>query len=183
MARFSDIKRGAQLKTALDRYIEHIQTAGTRPRRIGQYGARNLTTYLYFKPFTIDVAADEVVVARCTPESDTKLRTIVDGVAAASVSSSLGANSVVSLPKFRAARIVYFENGTRSVQVTSSQITGQEYLKYAGERFSLPFGAAADTDDMMDAFAQAKAAILEANSAAEVKRVSLTRERIGVEAA
>lgn len=181
--RFSDVKRGAKLNTALNNYINYLQTAGTRPSRIGTQGPRNLSVYLYIQPFTVTVAADEYLQARCTPDSDTKLRAIVNGVSDAAVTNTLGANTVITLPKFKAARIVYFENSTRSVSVQSSDVTGLQYLKYNGERFSIPFGAQAAANDQTDAFLQAKAAILAANAAAAVKRVSLTREYVGVEAA
>lgn len=181
--RFSDVKRGAKLNTALTNYINYLQTAGTRPSRIGTQGARNLSVVLYIQPFTAQVAADEFLMARTTPESDTKLRTIVNGVTHAAVTNTLGANTIITLPKFKAARVVYFENSTRSVSVQSSDITGLQYLKYAGERFSLPFGANADADDQMEGFLEAKAAILTANAAAAIKRVSLSREYVGVEAA
>lgn len=181
--RFSDVKRGAKLNTALNNYITYLQTAGTRPTRIGTQGARNLSVFLYVQPFTVTVDSDEYLQARCTPDSDTKLRTIVNGVSGAAVTTTLGANTLISLPKFRASRVTYFENSTRSVSVQSSDVTGLQYLKYAGERFSLPFGAQTATDDQQDAFLQAKAAILAANQAAAVKRVSLGREYVGIEAA
>lgn len=183
MTRYSDIKRAAKLKQGLDNYINYLQTLGTRPSRIGTQGPRDLSVNLFLQPFTVTVAVDERVQARCSTESNTKLRTVVDGANDASVSTTLGANTLISLPKFRAARIVYFENSTRSVQVETSDVTGLQYLKYAGERFSLPFGAQAATSDQTDAFLAAKAAILAANAAAAVKRVSLTREFVGNEAA
>ena len=181
--RFSDVKRGAKLKTALDNYITYLQTAGTRPSRIGTQGPRNLSVFLYVQPFTVTVAADEFLQAKATPESNTKLRTVVDGTSLAAVTATLGANTLITLPKFRASRITYFENSTRSVSVQSSDVTGLQYLKYAGERFSIPFGAQTATADQTDAFLQAKAAILAANAAAAIKRVGLNREYVGIEAA
>ncbi|MGB3201116.1 MAG: hypothetical protein WBA99_09445 [Nodosilinea sp.] len=129
------------------------------------------------------VATDEFLQARCSQDSDTKLRAIVNGVSEAAITNTLGANTVIALPKFRAARVVYFENSTRSVSVQSSDVTGLQYLKYNGERFSIPFGAQTATSDQTDAFLQAKAAILAANAAAAIKRVSLSREYVGIEAA
>jgi hypothetical protein len=182
MTRYSDIKRAARLKTGLDNYITYLQTAGTRPSRIGTQGARNLNVTLYIQPFTVTVAADEYVSGRCTTESDTKLRTVVNGANDAAVTNTLGANTLIQLPKFRPARVLYFENSTRSVAVETSDVTGLQYLKYAGERFSIPFGAQAATSDQTDAFLAAKAAILAANGAAAIKRVSLSREYVGIEA-
>lgn len=179
MTRYSDIKRAAKLQVGLTNYINYLQTLGTRPSRIGTQGPRNLDETLFIQPFTVTVAADEVIQARCSTESRTKLLTIVNGAADAAVTTALGGNSVITLGKFRPARVVYFENSTRSVQVETSEVTGLQYLKYAGERFSLPFGAQTAASDQTDAFLAAKAAILTANQAAAVKRVSLSREFVG----
>ncbi|HSP30451.1 MAG TPA: hypothetical protein VLO13_00295, partial [Halomonas sp.] len=136
MSRYSDIKRAAKLKVGLDNYINHLQTLGTRPSRIGTRGPMNLDVTVFFAPFTVTVAIDEVVSGRCTTESSTKLLAIVNGADDAAVGTALGGNSLVDLGKFRPARIVYFENSTRSVSVQTSDVTGLQYLKYAGERFS-----------------------------------------------
>ena len=90
---------------------------------------------------------------------------------------------MVNIPKFRAARIVFFTNATRAVQVATSDVTGLRYLSYNGERSSCPFGRNLENDDQMDAFLQVKAALLQAFSGNEIKRVSLTREQVGVERA
>jgi hypothetical protein len=179
MGRYSDIKRGAKLKVGLDNYINHLQTMGTRPSRIGTRGAMNLDETLFVQPFTVTVGINEYLQSRCTTGSKTKLLTIVNGADDAAVADNLGANDLISLPKFRPARVVYFENATRSVSVQTSDVTGLQYLKYAGERFSLPFGAQTAAADQTDAFLAAKAAILTANAAADIKRVSLSREYVG----
>lgn len=179
--RYSDVKRGAQLNTALNNYINYLQTMGTRPSKIGQYGPRNLNTTAYIQPFTGTFTAGEVVTAKCTDDSYTTLATTINGSTFANVTNSIGADTLINLPKFRAARIIMFLNATRSVTVQTSDVTGLQYLKYAGTRYSCPFGAAADTDDQMEAFLDIKAALLAANSAADVCRVSLSREYIGVE--
>lgn len=179
--RYSDIRRAAKLQTALDNYIQHLQTMGTRPSKIGQYGPRNLNTTAYVAPFTTTVAIGEVVAGKCTDDSYTTLSTAINGSSLAAVSDAIGADTLINIPKFRAARVIMFLNATRSVTVETSDVTGLQYLKYAGTRYSCPFGATADTDDQMDAFLDIKAALLAANSAADVCRVSLQREYIGVE--
>jgi len=181
--RYSDVKRGAKLNTALNNYINYLQTAGTRPSRIGSQGPRDLSQLLYFAPFTITVDADEVVQGRCSTDSKAKLMAVVNTATGAAVADAIGANALIGIPKFKAARIVYFENSTRAVTVQSSDVTGLQYLKYAGERFSIPFGAQTATADQTDAFLASKAAILTANAAAAVKRVGLQREYVGVEVA
>lgn len=180
--RYSDIKRAAKLQAGLTNYINYLQTAATRPSRIGTQGPRNLTQIVYVEPFTVTVAADEVVAARCTPESYNALNASINGSSIAGVANTLGAKAVVSFPKFSAARVVLFRNNTRVVNVETSDVTGLRYLKYTGDRFSCPFGGTANVDDMMDAFLDVKARLLTANAAAAVKRVSLVREKVGVEA-
>lgn len=181
--RYSDIKRAAKLQQGLTNYVNYLQNAATRPTRIGTQGPRNLSQIVYIEPFTIGVEVDEVVSARCTPESFNTLNATINASPVAAVDNSAGAKAVVSIPKFSAARIVLFRNNTRVVNVATSDATGLQYLKYNGDRFSCPFGATADVDDMMDSFADVKTRLLVANAAAAVKRVSLVREKVGVDAA
>lgn len=181
--RYSDIKRAARLQAGLTNYVNYLQNSATRPSRLGTQGPRNLTQIVYLEPFTIGVEADEVVAARCTPESFNTLNATINASPVAAVTSAVGAKAVVSIPKFSAARLVLFRNNTRVVSVARSDVTGLEYLKYNGDRFSCPFGATADNDDLMDSFADVKTRVLAANAGAAVKRVSLVREKVGVEAA
>lgn len=179
--RYSDIKRGAKLKTALDNYVNYLNTLGTRPSRVGQLGPRNLDKILFVQPFTAQVAASEFCSAKNTTEGFTQLGSYINGSALAATTDNLGANSLVSLPKFRASRVVLFLNATRSVNVARSEVTNLEYLNYAGTRYSCAFGATADTDDEMEAFLDVKAAVLAGLSGANaVCRVSLSREYVGV---
>ncbi|MBE9159720.1 hypothetical protein IQ265_23205 [Nodosilinea sp. LEGE 06152] len=180
--RYSDIKRAAKLQQGLTNYINHLQTAATRPSKVGTRGARDLSQIVYIEPFTVGIEADEVVQARCSPTSFTTLSTAINASSIARVTAALGAKTVVNFPKFSPARIVLFRNNTRAVTVATSDVTGLQYLKYNGNRFSCPFGATADIDDQMDSFLDVKARLLTANAAAAVKRVSLVREKVGVEA-
>ncbi|MEA5449712.1 hypothetical protein VB780_14100 [Leptolyngbya sp. CCNP1308] len=181
-ARYSDIKRAAKLQAGLTNYINYLQTSATRPSRIGTQGPRDLSKIVYLKPFTIDVAADEVVTARCNPEHYNQLGATINASSIAAVDDAIGANTIVGIPKFSPARVVLFRNATRSVTVATSDVTGLQYLKYNRDRYSVPFGATADIDDMMDSFLDVKARLLTVNAAAAVKRVSLVREKVGVEA-
>lgn len=175
--RFSDIKRAAQLKDALDNYIVYLQTP--RPPRLNTRGPRDTSQIVYVAPFTMTVAADEVVQARVNPAHYTKLGATINGAAGAEVLATIGAKTLVDLGRFTAARLVLFENSTRSVTLETSEVTGTQYMKYAGDRYSCPFGAQAATDDMIDAYQAAKAAVLAAGTTAtaDVKRVSLIREK------
>lgn len=180
--RFSDIKRGAELEAARVAYFNYWETKATRPSGVGTGTPRELDAVCYVQPFTTDVAADEVVTAKAYNQGYTTLSTYINGVPTAAVTNTIGANSIVNIPKFRAARVTWFRNTTRQVSTPTSKFTNQEYLKYTGERFSCPFGATADTDDMIDSFLSVKAALL-AVSGYAVSRVSLKREEVGIEAA
>lgn len=180
MSRYSRIRQGAQLNQALTNYISYISTP--RTPNLNSQGPRNLTATAYVTPFMIDVAADEKATSRVNPNHYSELQaTINAGGTGAAVTDTLGADSVVSLPKFRAARVVLFENATRAVTVETSDVTAQRYLKYSGSRRSCPFGRNLENDDQMDAFLQVKAGLMTLFSASDIKRVSLTREQVGVE--
>lgn len=178
--RYSRIKQAAKLEAARIALQAYENAAATRPSRIGQGQPRDLDAIVYLAPFTVKVAADEVVSAKAYNDGFTTLGTLINASTVAEVSSSLGANSVVNIPKFSPARIVWFRNTTRSVTTPLSKFTNQEYLKYSGDSFSCPFGATADTDDMIDSFLDVKTRILAVNGYA-VSRVSLTREKVGIE--
>jgi hypothetical protein len=175
--RYSDIRRAAQLKAALDNYVDYLQTP--RPPRLNTKGPRDNSQVVFLAPFTISVGTDEVVAARVNPAHYTKLGATINGASGAEVLAAIGTKELIDLGQFTAARLVLFENSTRSVTVETSEVTGTQYLKYAGERYSCPFGAQAATDDMIDAYQAAKAAVLVAGvtASADVKRVSLIREK------
>jgi len=180
--RYSRIRQGAQLNQALDNYINYLQTP--RTPNLNSQGPRNLSMTNYVTPFMTDLAADEKAAAQVNPDHYNELQaTINAGGTGAAVTDTLGADSVVSLPKFRAARVVLFENNTRNVTVETSDVTAQRYLKYTGTRRSCPFGRNLENDDQMDAFLQVKAGLMTLFAASEIKRVSLTREKVGVERA
>jgi hypothetical protein len=177
MSRYSRIRQGAQLNQALTNYRTYLGTP--RTPNLNSQGARNLSKRVYITPFLIDVAADEVAQARMNPDHFTRLGARVNAAGTgASVDEALGANSIVALGKFRAARVVLFHNNTRQVTVETSQVTQTRYLKYTGERYSCPFGRNLATDDEADAFLGVRAAI-EAAETGDIVRVSWTREKVG----
>lgn len=181
MARYSRIRQGAQLNQALENYKNYIGTP--RVPNLNSQGPRNLTKQVYVTPFKVDVATDEVAAAKMNPDHFTRLGARVNGAGTgAQVDEAIGANNIVSLPKFSPARVVLFHNATRVVSVETSAVTGTRYLKYAGDRFSCPFGRNLENDDEGDAFLAIKAAIFAAETG-DVIRVSWTREKIGVERA
>lgn len=176
--RYSRIRQGAVYNAALQRYVQHLQESATRPRRLNSQGARGTTQTVYLNPFGFDIATDEIVSAKVNPDHYTALSGYINGAGTgASVSNTLGANTLVAEKGFRPARVVWFSNATRAVTVATSDVTGIQYLRYSGDRQSCPFGRNTATDDQIDAFNGVKAAILQATASRAVNRVSLTRER------
>lgn len=175
--RYSDIKRATELQSALTNYTNYLTTP--RVRQLNTRGPRDTSKIVFLAPFTITVALDEVVQARVNPDHYTKIGAAINSAAGAEVLEVIGSKTLVDLGRFTAARLVLFENSTRQVSVETSNVTGTQYLKYTGERFSCPFGAQAATDDLIDAYQEAKAAVLAAGTTAtaDVKRVSLIREK------
>lgn len=179
--RYSDIKRGAKLQQAFTNLQAYEAAAATRPSKIGTRGARGLNKTVYIAPFTTHIDADEIVQARVKPEAFTIISpAILGGTTKADIAETLGAKSLVTFPSFRASRIVFFQNASRIATVTRSERTNMEYLKYTGNTYSCPFGATVDADDEMEAFLDIKAALLTTFANSEVKRVSLSREFVGV---
>lgn len=178
--RYSDILQSARLRPAADRYIQYLQGQLTRPSRVGTQGAREATQAVFITPFGFDLAAAQVIRALVNPAHYADLAPRINAVTGASVADTIGANSLSQVSKFSAARVVWFRNATRSVQVTTSDITGLEYLKYNGDRSACPFGRddSTSTADQYDVFQEVKAELLGLTGFA-VNRVSLQRERLG----
>ncbi|MEA5448349.1 hypothetical protein VB780_07205 [Leptolyngbya sp. CCNP1308] len=181
--RFSRIKEGQKLADAWTAYVNYWNTASTRPSRIGQGTPRQLDAMCFIQPFTISVNVGEVVSAKAYNDSYTTLATYINASSVAEVSNNIGASTMINIPKFRPARVRWQRAVNRAISTPTSKFTQQEYLKYENvDSFSCPFGATADTDDMIDSFLDVKARVL-AVTGFEVSRVSLTREQVGIEAA
>lgn len=177
--RYSDITGSARLRPALDRYIAYLQGTATRPSRINTRGARGASQTVFVNPFGFDVGLEEVIGVTVKPEDFTALSVRVNEAGTgAEVLAAKGTKTAVERAGFSPARVVYFSNATRSVTVATSDITGLEYLKYAGDRQSCPFGRKTATDDMEDCFQLIKAGIQIADASKVIKRVSLTKERL-----
>ncbi len=176
MSRYSRIRQGAQLNQALTNYRNYLATP--RTPNLNSQGPRNNSKRVYVRPFKIDVATDELAMAKMNPDHFTRLGARVNATGTgAQVDEVLGSNAIVTLPKFRAARAVLFHNATRQVTVETSAVTGQRYMKYNGDRFSCPFGRRLENDDEADAFLGIRAAI-EAAETGDIVRVSWTREKV-----
>ncbi|MEM9448378.1 MAG: hypothetical protein AAGA75_07575 [Cyanobacteria bacterium P01_E01_bin.6] len=173
--RFSDIRQAPRLQAAQTQYLAYQGTY--RPPNINSRGARNANLSVYVHPFGLPYTAGEVYTSKMNGDHYPILSPLVTAQADAAVTDTLGTDTLISSRGFRAARVVWFRNETRVVETPTSNITGQEYLKYNGTRLSIPFGAAGTGDIMLDAFNGIKAAAL-ATAGFEVSRVSLQREFI-----
>lgn len=180
--RYSDIYRGAALEQARQNLEAHRAAAATRTPNIGGGTPRDLDAILYLQPFTVDVAVDEVVSAKAYNSGFDTLGTYINASSVAAAQTTLGANSIIKLPKFRAARIRWERAATKQLVSRTAEATRTVYGAYSNlDRFSCPFGATADTDDMISSFLDVQAAIL-AVTGFEVSRVNLSREFVGIEA-
>jgi len=176
MARYSDIRRGAQLQAALTAYTTYLTTA--RTPNLSTTNDRPVQIGAGVIPFGTDIAGDMVSV-NCPQTGATRLKTLIDGVDGAKVFTAAEVTGdIEDIIGFKPARITTFENATKTKTIETSEVTGQRYLKYAGERFSAPFGreTKAGTDRMIPVFNALKAALL-ARTGLAVNRVSLSPEK------
>jgi gentisate 1,2-dioxygenase len=175
--RYSDILQSARLRPALDRYVQYLEGTVTRPSRINTQGDRAAVNPVYIYPFGLDLATNQVITAYYSTARDNALVAFINAVTGLQVDTTLGASTPVERAGFRAARVVWFRNATKTKTVGTSAVTGLQYLKYAGTRLSCPFGRddASSPADMFDGFNSVKSA-LRAQPNLAVNRVSLTKE-------
>lgn len=176
MSRYSDIKRGQRLNQALTAYTTYLTTP--RTPNLNTRGARPAQTTLYVEPYGFDIASDQIVAVRNPTEGYNQLNTLINGAGLQSlVANALGGKTAISRTGFTPARLITFQNNTRSVSVSTSNVTGQRYLKYSGNRYACAFGKRVAGDDLIDAINALRSAA-KARTGFEVNRVSVTPERI-----
>ncbi|MEL7354054.1 MAG: hypothetical protein AAFN38_21710 [Cyanobacteria bacterium J06560_5] len=176
--RYSDIRRGGQLKIDLDNYINYLTQP--RERNVGNGGDRSPQTAVYVTPFGKDLDTDELASVNAPQSGYAALNSFLVASNGADLTNAIGTKTPVEINGYRPAKVVWFRNATKVKTVVRSSVTNRQYLKYEGDRDTCPFGRAAATDDMMDVFLAIKADIKQANSTLEVNRISLTRERIAL---
>jgi hypothetical protein len=177
MTRYSDIRRGAQLNEALTNYVQYLTTP--RTPKTNTRGARPAQQQVFVLPYSIDLGTDQVVAVKSPTEGVNRLVPLINNTTdtQAEVLTAKGSKTPVVIQGFSPARLVTFENTTRSVTVATSDITKSKYLKYAGDRYQCAFGKKAANDDINDAFNILLAAA-KARTGLEVNRVSMQPERI-----
>jgi hypothetical protein len=177
--RYSQIKRGAEYELALDNYITYLRATDTRPtKRIqgGTRGARRQTIPAALRPFGVDLGATPYISVRVGLDSSQELAGAVTGRLFTS-----GANlaAATRIEKFRPAKASAFR-GTGAAAYVQSKVTKLYYLKYTGDSFNIPFGATSDTEEEFAGGTAVKNAIITAFGAADIKRVSISPEKVPV---
>lgn len=176
MARYSDIRRGGELKYALDNWVKHMTDYENRESNIGQGKERGTQKTLFVVPFMKDLTLDQVVEVGATADQFAVLKEFIDAADGAEVLDAVGSKTPVTIKGFRPARVTWFRNATKTKTVATSKITKLKYLKYAGTRYASPFGRKSDTSDQLDAYNSIRTG-LKAKEGFAVSRVSLVREK------
>ena len=169
--RFSDIKRAAKLQAALTGYLEYLSTPPSTT--LPTYKARPEQKALMLSPFglTLPGTGAKALVYAGVP-SATRLQTVVAGPA----DIADAGNTAKKVLNFHPARVITFEDATKTVSLGTSKFTKQSYRKYGGERFAMPFGMKTAGDLEIDVADLLRTA-LKARAGLEVNRVSFTPER------
>ncbi|NJO78819.1 MAG: hypothetical protein HC827_10015 [Cyanobacteria bacterium RM1_2_2] len=153
MSRFSRIRNAKTYSEALvklqawedERYNRLNNGVGTR-------GPRPPQTELALTPFGLELDAGEKALSRAASTGWTALSASVGTRASTTLTGA------VKLNGYKPARLVAFFR-TGGGTAATSEITGMKYLKYAGARHSVPFGASTATEREYDAFQTISAAI------------------------
>lgn len=177
--RYSQIKRGAEYEAALNNYVDYLKNIETRPtKRLqgGIRGARRQTLPAALRPFGADLAAGVYLSTRVGQESSQEIGQTVTGRL-----FTQGANlaAATKMSGFRPAKATAFR-GTGAAAYVQSKVTKLYYLKYTGDNFSVPFGATSDAEEELAGGTAVKNAILTLFGAADIKRVSISPEKVPV---
>jgi hypothetical protein len=157
--RFSQIKKGAEYNQGLDNYIDYLRNAESRPtKRLqgGVRGSRRTTVPAAVRPFGMVLEGD-FALTRISTESQT------------------GIGSTIATRTFTSGA-----NLTAAVSYAQSKITKLYYLKYVGDTFTAPIGSLSDTEEEQTGGAAVKTAIIAAFGGSDIKRVSISPEKVPV---
>lgn len=177
--RYENIKKGLEYQTGLDNYVEYLRNPANRTTKRmvgGTRGARRSVVPAAVKPFGIELAAGEYLRVTISASSNTALATAISTRTFISGANLTGATK---LSKFSPARVnAFFGSGTASY--AQSKVTKLWYLKYEGDSHSAPFGALTDTEEEQIGSRAVRAAVITAGGSADIKRVSITPEKVPV---
>lgn len=178
--RYSQIKRGAEYDLALNNYVDYLRTADTRPTKRmqgGVRGARRQTIPAALRPFGVDLGTDTLIAVRVGLESS---QTLGAAITTARLTTDAAAQATAQrVEGFRPAKVSAFR-GSGAATYQRSKVTKLYYLKYEGDTFNLPFGALTGAEEEHAGGTIVKAAVLSAFGAADIKRISISPEKVPV---
>lgn len=189
--RFSDIKRGGELKKALDNYTDYLKEAETRdsPRftGAGTPGTRGKSQIVGVRLFGTDIAPGSYVLSRVSAaalgSSAANFDNITDIGTGTNkrVEYTIDAANVVGEPTGfkRAARLSVFKPSGEASFYKRSKFTKLFYAKKPGKSYSTPFGRQFSAAGTTERFATARAQIiasLKGDNANQFPRVSIREE-------
>lgn len=132
---------------------------------------------LYIRPFSLDLAASQLVKVSASETVITARLGAVNTGGNRAMATLSGTDSAFRLARFRPAKALIVTGvkttGTREVSKTS----GLPYKYYGGERTSIPFGQKSETETITEAFAAIYGAIRGTNPTAASPKVTLMPER------
>ena len=189
--RFADIKRGGELKKALDNYTTYLKDADSRQTSrftgAGTPSTRGKSQSIGVRLFGTDIAAGSYVLSQVSKAAlgaaGANFDTIADvGTGAAKrVEYTVDTDNVVAEPQGfkRPARLSVFKPSGEPSFYKQSKFTKLYYAKQPGKSYSTPFGRKFNVDGTTERFAQARVeliASLKGEAANQFPRVSIREE-------
>lgn len=182
MARYSDIRRGGELKEALTNYVKYLEDMDTRQTKRQKGGS---TDRKVLKPIRVDVIPFGMKMPTTTPKftvkasgkglgTDSPLKDILNGRVDLTVAET---SSEVSGEDFRPAKVTVFK-GNGKGDYKQSKVTKLYYIKYPGETYSAPFGAKTEAEEYQTGVKEVRTKAAEDLKSADFFRISFKPEII-----
>lgn len=178
--RYSDVRRGAELNKALTNYATYIQNAATRPSKRLQGGTVGRTIVkkdVAVRPFSMDNDATKPKVL--TKATEQGISTAGGLQTALSTRIDLDPGTDFRLEGgFTPAKVSYFKPTSNARTYVQSKVTKLYYIKYEGNTYSAPFGAATDAEEFETAKALVKDDVMALDPGLNYRRISISGERV-----
>jgi len=182
MAKFSDIRRGGELKEALTNYVKYLDDMSTRQTKRQKGGAVDAEAV---KSIKIDLIPFGIKMPTTTPKftvrasgkglgAGSPLRESLSGRVDLSVAET---SSEVSGEDFRPAKVTVFK-GSGAGKYVQSKVTKLYYIKYPGDTYSAPFGAKTEAEEYQTGIKEVRTKITENLTSAKFVRISFKPEII-----
>jgi hypothetical protein len=150
----------AKYYSAIDNYIKYITDSTKRSdaSKVGTGDPRPKSQKLYVDPFSIPLAASQVVEVSASEPAWTAYRPHIGNRATATAPGN--EDLIIPVADYAAPR-VKITTGRRTTGTKKiSRVTGLPYLDYGGKSVSVPFGRNAADDTVVTAFAEISARII-----------------------